>query len=163
TWEKGAVRLSDPRTGREEPAPPDCPPLPEAVCFSPDGRFLATGAADRTVRLRDGRTGKSIRTFQGHTGGVRSLAFSADGRRLVTAAQAGVVKVGASSEDQEVSILGTGGASGELRFSPDGRRLGVVQDGTVRLWDPRTGAPLPPLAPGDGPVLGMGFAAAGLR
>jgi WD40 repeat protein len=163
TWEKGAVRLSDPRTGREEPAAADHPSTPEAVCFSPGGRFLATGAADRTVRVRDGRNGQPIRTLRGHVGAVRSLAFTADGRRLVSAASDGVVKVWDPSVDQEVRILGTGADVRELRFSPDGRRLGVVQDGTVHLWDVRTGAALPPLAAGDGPVLGMGFAAAGLR
>jgi WD40 repeat protein len=162
TWEKGAVRLSDPLTGREEPAAADHPSSPEAVCFSPDGRFLATGAADRTVRIRDGRTGQPIRTLQGHTGAVRGLAFSADGRSLVSAARDGF-KVWDPAEDQEVRILGTGGGDGDLRFSPDGRRLGVVQDGTVHLWDVRTGSRLPPLAAQHGPVLGMGFTATGLR
>jgi WD40 repeat protein/serine/threonine protein kinase len=163
TWGKGAVRLSDPLTGREEPATADHATLPEAVCFSPDGRFLATGAADRTVCLRDGRNGQPIRILKGHTDAVRSLAFTADGRRLVSAARDGVLKVWDPSEDQEVRILGMGGDARDLLFSPEGRRLGVLQDGTVHLWDVRTRAPLPPLPTGDGPVLGMGFAAAGLR
>jgi WD40 repeat protein len=163
TWQRGAVRLSDPLSGREEPAAADHASLPEAVCFSPDGRFLATGAADRTVRIRDGRNGQPIRTLQGHTGAVRSLAFSADGQGLVSAARDGAVKVWDPSADQEVRILGTGADARELRFSPDGRRLGVVQAGRVYLWDVRTGARLPPLAAQDGSVLGMGFTAAGLR
>src|SRR5262249_30836845 len=67
------------------------------------------------------------------------------------------------SADQEVRILGTGADARELLFSPDGRRLGVVQDGRVHLWDVRTGAPLPPPPAQDRPVLGMSFTAVGLR
>jgi WD40 repeat protein len=163
TWQKGTVRLMDPVTGREEPAPPDNPFMAEAVCFSPDSRFLATGATDRIVRIRDGRTGQTIRTLKGHTSPVSGLAFSADGKRLVSAAADGVVKVWDPSADQDARILRTGAGSGELRFSLDGRRLAVVQDGTVHLWDVRTGAALPPLGKQDGPVVGMGFTTAGLR
>src|SRR5262249_38468556 len=101
--------------------------------------------------------------LQGHTGAVRSLAFGADGGGLVSAARDGVLKVWDPSADQEVRILGTGADARELLFSPDGRRLGVVQDGRVHLWDVRTGAPLPPPPAQDRPVLGMSFTAVGLR
>ena len=46
-----------------------------------DGRTLATGSYDRTIRLWDVGSGKVIRNFQGHTEEIRSLA----GRFLETA------------------------------------------------------------------------------
>jgi len=58
-----------------------------AVVFSPDGRLLASATwhpKDSTVRLWETATGKEIRTFNGHTDSVRSLAFSPDGRTLVS-------------------------------------------------------------------------------
>ena len=53
--------------------------------FSPDGRWIATGAADHTARLWDAATGHPISIPLRHDGPVLDLQFSLDGRWLVTA------------------------------------------------------------------------------
>ena len=52
--------------------------------LSPDGRTLATGDEDGTIRLRDPETGRVRMTLRGHQLPVQLLAFSPDGRRLVS-------------------------------------------------------------------------------
>ena len=54
------------------------------VTFSTDGRFLATGSWDSTVKVWDVKTGKELATLRGHAGIVYTLAFSPDGRHLAT-------------------------------------------------------------------------------
>lgn len=45
---------------------------------------MATGSADRTVRLWDVQQGDCVRLFHGHKGAVLALAMSADGKYLAS-------------------------------------------------------------------------------
>src|SRR5262245_573072 len=54
----------------------------ESVAFSPDGRTLASGAYDTTIKLWDVSSGRLIRALEGHGDLVKSVAFSPDGKTL---------------------------------------------------------------------------------
>jgi WD40 repeat protein len=62
-----------------------------AVAYSPDGRTLATGSWDGTVRLWDPEAGAERACFQWPTGRVFALAYSPDGLRLAAAGEKGVI------------------------------------------------------------------------
>lgn len=61
--------------------------------FSPDGKLLASGGADKAVRITDLATGKMIKVFEGHTHHVLGVAWRGDGRMLVSAGADNVVKI----------------------------------------------------------------------
>jgi RNA polymerase sigma factor (sigma-70 family) len=64
----------------------------EVLCFSADGRLLATSDGP-AVHLWDVATGAKLRTFEGHRGTVESMAFRGDGRTLASSARDGTLVV----------------------------------------------------------------------
>jgi WD40 repeat protein len=89
----------------------------------------------------DAETGQEIRTFRGHTGQVRSVAFSPDGTRVLTGSSDETAKLWDAETGQEIrTFLGHTGWVVSVAFSPDGKRvLTGSWDGTAKLWDAETG------------------------
>ena len=111
------------------------------VSFSPDGKTLASGSRDNTVRLWDTNTGQHKKALTGHTDWVFSVSFSPDGKTLAS-----------GSVDQRVHLWNTVTGThkktltghteyvSSVSFSPDGKTLASGSaDSTICLWDTNTG------------------------
>ena len=124
--------------------------LIKSIAFTPDGRQLVSASDDKTIRVWDLASGKTVRTIRGesapgHAGKVYAMALSPDGKWL---AAGGMVDPSDRSPIRYIRLYEF--ASGKLvallkghedvveglAFSPDGSRLiSGSGDGTAILWD----------------------------
>jgi DNA-binding beta-propeller fold protein YncE len=113
-----------------------------AICLSKDGTVFLTGhQKDKDVRLGDVKTGKVLKTFQGHTAGVYGAALSPDGALAVTGGDDKTLRIWDVKEAKELrQCEGVPAAVRSVAFAPKGDRLASGHtDGSVKLWDATTG------------------------
>jgi WD40 repeat protein/serine/threonine protein kinase len=134
------------------------------AAFSPDGEYLVTGDADRSVRVWDARTGAGGRTLGTHRGVVRGVVFSRVGGHLASLGADGKVKLwNATRLDQEQDPRLTlpvrvHGPCWNIAFSPDGQHLATGGEGyMVKIWDVQTGKELHTMAGHHGDVYTVAF------
>ncbi len=121
-----------------------------ALAYSPDGTRIATGGDDATVRVWDSETGERIAELPPADNWILRIAFSPDGNTLAytTATQPGEMPFVTLWNVGDEELIGRfptghGGWVRDLTYSDDGTRLLTASyDGTLRLWDAATGAPL---------------------
>lgn len=108
----------------------------DGIAFSPDGKLLASGSADNTIKLWDRMTKREVRTLTGHTGGVKAVAFTPDGQTLASGSIDGNIKLWDAATGRELRILAGNGSVTTIAFSSDGRRFaaGNMQK-VIKLWD----------------------------
>lgn len=105
------------------------------IAFSGDSRYLATGSADRTLRVWNLKNAAESEVFSGPEQGPRDLTFSPTAPLLASIGAEGLVTFSAlkqgSSEQLEQAVPG----AAVLRFSSSGLEFVAYGGGTLTLWD----------------------------
>jgi WD40 repeat protein/uncharacterized caspase-like protein len=109
-----------------------------AVAFSPDNRWLASGGKDNVIKLWDLAQGNILRTLYGHTTNVNALAVSPDGKLLASGS-------GDINDQRDLGAFTQGGV------------VGGAEENTVRIWNVQTGQQLQLLRGHELPIAAIAF------
>lgn len=142
TRDNDIVRIWDPGSEKEVLALSGHTAEVLAIAYSPDGRHIATGSADKTAKVWDATTGKELFTLAGHKDAVESIAFSPDGKRVASGSWDQTVKIwDIATGNLVMTLTGYINLVGSVAFSPDGKLLATTSaDGTIHIWDISTGS-----------------------
>jgi len=138
---RGVTRCTSSLSGHGEPV--------IATLFSPDGRYLASGSGDKTVRFWDLSTETPRHVCRGHSNWVLAIQWSPDGNLLASGDKAGHVIIWdpVTGGQKGRTMVGhkqwvTSIAWQPLHLSEEGASRKVAsssKDGDVRIWDSVTG------------------------
>ena len=113
-----------------------------SVSFSPDGKHIASGSNENTVKVWSLESGEWVlrRTLEGHSSRVTSVSFSPDGQLIASGSDDSTMKVWSVSGVLQKTLEGHSGGVYSVSFSPDSKHVASgSRDHTVKVWDVESG------------------------
>lgn len=107
---------------------------------SPDGTWIVSASADKTLKIWHTATGRERATLTGHTDEVLSCAMSPDGTWIVSASADSTLKIwDVSTKAVRATLTGHTETVTSCAVSPDGTWIvSASADKTLRIWDVAT-------------------------
>lgn len=118
--------------------------------YSPAGKKISTTSEDRTVKIWNAENGRLLLTLDGFNSFeiVSTVTFSPGGKSIMTVNEVGIIRIWDSNSGKlllkpdygEKNKIGNSSRdANNVKYSPDGKYLFVIQDSVLNMWDIRSG------------------------
>ncbi|XWK88040.1 MAG: protein kinase [Phormidium sp.] len=129
------------------------------VFVSRDGKTIASGSDDKSVKLWQLNEGKEIRTLNGHSDWVYAVAISPDGKILISGSKDNTLKIwDLETGKQLLNLTGHKSSINSVAVSGDNQNIASGSyDNSIKIWNRKTGQLLRTLTGHSAPVLSVAF------
>lgn len=119
----------------------------QSIAYSPDGKWIASGSDDQTIKIWDAAQGTLVKTLKGNSGFVRSISFSGDGSTLAGASTDGMINIyDVKSWSLKKQVEGPSDFVApnffrkSISLDPTGKIIasGMMQSGLIVFWNTET-------------------------
>jgi len=116
----------------------------DAVAWSPNSQFIASGSWDGIVQVWDAHTGAIVTTYKGHRDAVSALAWSPNGQYIASGSWDHTVQVWYAQTGEIINVYrGHSEFVDAVAWSPDGRYIASGdRNNTILVWNALTGKTL---------------------
>lgn len=111
-----------------------------ALCYSPDGKHLASGSWDKTVKIWKVESGDLVHTLKGHNHIITTLTFSPNGKYLASGSKDKTIVMWDVVSGKKLKTFTGDYYINNLAFSPDGKHFAsATDDSQIVIRDTETG------------------------
>lgn len=128
------------------------------IASSPDNKRVVIGG-NRRIHLLDSVNWQKLKTLEGHSEWINSIAYAPDGKTFVSSGRDGVAIFWDADGTRAMRTVAVGKTSvTKVCFSNDGKILATGSaDGVIRLWNPEDGSKTREVAGHTAPISGIAF------
>jgi RNA polymerase sigma factor (sigma-70 family) len=132
------------------------------LAFSPDGKILASGGSNNTVRLWELASGKERAGLGGHSAAVASIVLASDGKTLISRGADNTLRRWEAASGKQLSQFNLPEGTTTVAISADGQTVAAgAIDTTIRLLEAATGKELHKLQGHQNGTAALAFSADG--
>jgi dipeptidyl aminopeptidase/acylaminoacyl peptidase len=113
----------------------------QAITWSPNGKYIASGGNDKTVQVWDAISRQKVSIYTGHSQPIHAIAWSPDGTSIASGSSDALVQIWDSTEgDTILSYQKHSAQLTAIAWSPDGASIASgSHDRIMHIWNAPTG------------------------